>query len=146
MEALSGWIQFLYSSLFRNTRKLLLYLKINLLSIQKLQVQLQVQDFVSSSDVLRCLTELLSFGLLNFPNIIWTLKDNKKEFNVNWQILKRAISYTGGSKRCNLCLEEKFCILKEENKDCLLNKRVEIISTCRHGKKFRVNVNNANNT
>jgi hypothetical protein len=81
MEALSGWIQFLYSSLFRNTRKLLLYLKINLLSIQKRQVQ--VQDFVSSSDVLRCLTELLSFGLLNFPNIIWTLKDNKKEFNVN---------------------------------------------------------------
>jgi hypothetical protein len=105
MEALSGWIQFLYSSLFRNTRKLLLYLKINLLSIQKLQVQLQVQDFVSSSDVLRCLTELLSFGLLNFPNIIWTLKNNKKEFNVNWQILKRAISYraffnyiTGGPK------------------------------------------------
>ena len=26
---------------------------------------------------------------------IWTLKDNKKDFNINWQILKRAISYTG---------------------------------------------------
>jgi glutaredoxin-related protein len=24
---------------------------------------------------------------------IWTLKDNKKDFNNNWQILKRAISY-----------------------------------------------------
>ena len=74
---------------------------------------------------------------------IWTLKDNKKDFNINWQILKRAISYTGGSKRCNLCLEEKFCILKE-NQNCLLNKRMEIISTCRHRKEFRVN--NANNT
>jgi hypothetical protein len=74
---------------------------------------------------------------------IWTLKDNKKDFNINWQILKRAISYTGGSKRCNLCLEEKCCILKE-NQNCLLNKRMEIISTCRHRKKFRVN--NANNT
>jgi 23S rRNA-/tRNA-specific pseudouridylate synthase len=31
---------------------------------------------------------------------IWTLKDNKKYFNINWQILKRAISYTGGPKRC----------------------------------------------
>ena len=51
---------------------------------------------------------------------IWTLKDNKKDFNINWQILKRAISYTGGSKRCNLCLEEKFCILKE-NQNCLLS-------------------------
>jgi hypothetical protein len=74
---------------------------------------------------------------------IWTLKDNKKDFNINWKILKHAISYTGGSKRCNLCLEEKFCILKE-NQNCLLNKRMEIISTCRHRKKFRVN--NANNT
>jgi hypothetical protein len=66
--------------------------------------------------------------------------------NINWQILGRDISYTGGSKRCNLCLEEKFCILKEENKNCLLNKKMEIniISTCRHRKKFRVN--NANNT
>ena len=68
---------------------------------------------------------------------IWTLKDNKKDFNINWQILKRAISYTGRSKRCNLCLEEKFCILKE-NQNCLLNKRMEIISTRRHRKKFRV--------
>jgi hypothetical protein len=47
---------------------------------------------------------------------IWTLKDNKRDFNINWQILKLAISYTGGSTRCNLCLEGKFCILKEEKK------------------------------
>jgi hypothetical protein len=36
---------------------------------------------------------------------------------------KHAISYTGGSKRCNLCLEEKLCILKDISKDNLLNKR-----------------------
>ena len=42
------------------------------------------------------------------------LNDNKKDFNINWEILKPAISYTGGSKLCHLCLEEKFCILKEE--------------------------------
>ena len=46
------------------------------------------------------------------------------------------ISYTGGSKKCNLCLEEKISILKEEN-NCLLNKRSEIVSACQH--KSRIN-------
>ena len=32
---------------------------------------------------------------------------------------KKSISYTGESKRCNLCLEEKLSIL---NDNCLLNK------------------------
>ena len=34
--------------------------------------------------------------------------------------------HTGGSKRCNLCLEEKLSILKEKD-NCLLNKRLEIV-------------------
>ena len=29
---------------------------------------------------------------------------------------KNSISYTGGLKRCNLCLEEKLSILKEKSK------------------------------
>ena len=42
----------------------------------------------------------------------------------------------GGSKRCNLCLEEKL-ILKEKD-NCLLNKRSEVISTCQHKNRFQV--------
>jgi hypothetical protein len=30
------------------------------------------------------------------------------DYTIKWSILKHAISYTGGSKRYNLCLEEKF--------------------------------------
>ena len=48
---------------------------------------------------------------------IWKLKENNQDYTIKWSILKHAISYTGGSKRCNLCLEEKFCILKDINKD-----------------------------
>ena len=44
---------------------------------------------------------------------IWKLKENNQDYTIKWSILKHAISYTGGSKRCNLCLEEKFCILKD---------------------------------
>ena len=50
---------------------------------------------------------------------------------------KKSISYTGGSKRCNLCLEEKLNILKEKD-SCLLNKRSEIISACQHKNRFQV--------
>jgi hypothetical protein len=69
---------------------------------------------------------------------IWKLKENNEDYTIKWS-LKHAISYTGGSKRCNLCLEEKFCILKDMNKDHLLNKRSEIFGKCRHKNRFRVN-------
>ena len=62
---------------------------------------------------------------------IWHLKQNKTDFTIKWSIIKKFISYTGRSKRCNLCLEEKLNILKEKD-NCLLNKRSEIISACQH--------------
>jgi hypothetical protein len=63
---------------------------------------------------------------------IWKLNENNQDYTIKWSILKHAISYTGGSKRCNLCLEEKFCILKDINEDNLPNKRSEIFGQCRH--------------
>ena len=68
---------------------------------------------------------------------IWHLKQNKTDFTIKWSITKKSISYTGGSKRCNLCLEEKLNILKEKD-NCLLNKRSEIISVCQHKNRFQV--------
>ncbi len=70
---------------------------------------------------------------------IWKLKDNKQDFDITWSVLKQSISYTGGSKRCNLCLGEKLCILKDKNKQNLLNKKSEIVSTCNHRKKHLIN-------
>ena len=63
---------------------------------------------------------------------IWHLKQNKTDFTIKWSIIKKSISYTGGSKRCNLCLEEKLNILKEKD-NCLLNKR----SACQHKNRLR---------
>ena len=39
---------------------------------------------------------------------IWQLKNNNRDFNLTWSIAKRAISYTGGSKRCNLVWKKNF--------------------------------------
>ena len=69
---------------------------------------------------------------------VWHLKQNKTDFTIKWSIIKKSISYMGGSKRCNLCLEEKISILKEKN-NCLLNKRSEIVSACQHKSRFQVN-------
>ena len=71
-------------------------------------------------------------------NYVWGLKDEGKDFTVNWSILKRAKGYESGAKLCNLCLEEKLFIMKADKKN-LLNKQTEIFSTCRHGNKFLIN-------
>ena len=42
---------------------------------------------------------------------VWHLNQNKTDFTINWSIIKESISYTRGSKRCNLCLDEKISIL-----------------------------------
>ncbi len=70
------------------------------------------------------------YTMLHVTILHWKLKDNKQDFDITWSVLKQTISYTGGSKRCNLCLEEKLCILKDKNKQNLLNKKSEIVSTC----------------
>ena len=37
---------------------------------------------------------------------IWTLKDAKKSFHVQWKVLKKCKPYDNVSKKCNLCLQE----------------------------------------
>ena len=68
---------------------------------------------------------------------IWELKDEKTgNYILNWSILKTAPAYNNISKRCILCLQEKFEIIKHPNQNCLLNKKSELISKCRHENKF----------
>ncbi len=45
---------------------------------------------------------------------IWKLKKNHQKFSISWSILKRAGAYTSGGKRCNLCIEEKLCIMSAD--------------------------------
>ena len=42
---------------------------------------------------------------------IWNLKDQKAEFQIKWKQVKQARSYTNVSKKCNLCLWEKYYII-----------------------------------
>lgn len=68
----------------------------------------------------------------------WKLKEEEgNPPNINWSIVRLAVPYKCGSRRCNLCLEEKLAILQAEP-STTLNKRSELIAKCRHSNKFKI--------
>ena len=77
---------------------------------------------------------LASRNSTELSKYVWSLKDNNINHVITWQIIARAKPYNSASKRCNLCLLEKFIIIREPHR-CTLNKRNELVSGCRHRKK-----------
>ena len=65
---------------------------------------------------------------------IWNLKDNNIDHFISWRILSSNSPYSSSSKRCNLCLKEKFLIICRPELSTL-NKRNELVSSCRHRNK-----------
>ena len=67
---------------------------------------------------------------------LWELRDEGLEGEVRWEIAKRTAPYKCGTRRCDLCITEKMMIATADPTN-LLNKRSELVSTCRHQAKFR---------
>ena len=65
---------------------------------------------------------------------IWALKQDNVQPAVSWSIIAKAPAYSAASKQCHLCLSEKLSIILWP-KDKRLNKRPELVSTCRHANK-----------
>ena len=61
---------------------------------------------------------------------VWTLKRRNQDFNIQWDIIKCSNKSMRKSGICNLCLDEKVEIVNNKS----INKRTELISTCRHHK------------
>ena len=66
---------------------------------------------------------------------VWELKDKGAEFTLSWKIIARARMYANTTKRCNLCLTEKFFIICRPQL-CILNRRNELASACQHATKY----------
>ncbi len=64
---------------------------------------------------------------------VWELKDMNQNHCITWRVLQRAHAYKGGGSSCDLCATEKLHILKNPTS---LNKRSELVSKCRHARKF----------
>ena len=62
---------------------------------------------------------------------IWDLKCNNENFEVHWNVKDRAAPFNPVSKKCYLCLKEKYHIIFQPE-GASLNSRSELFSTCRH--------------
>ena len=69
---------------------------------------------------------------------VWGLKDKKTDYQIRWWSIRHARSYSNVTKKCNLCLWEKYYIICRPNM-ATLNNRNELVSSCRHAKKFLLN-------
>ena len=66
---------------------------------------------------------------------IWTLQYSNKPFQIKWKVLKKCKAYSNISKKCNLCLYEKFIIICKKEL-CSLNRRNELASSCPHRNRY----------
>ena len=62
---------------------------------------------------------------------VWSLKDNNKNFNIEWKLIDRSSAYNPITKKCRICLKEKSQIMYNRE-GSTLNKRHEVFNTCRH--------------
>ena len=70
-------------------------------------------------------------------NEFWGIKNRSGTPKITWKIIRICCSYYPNSKRCLLCLNEKYEIATYKG-DNLLKKRTEIINTCRHRSKHKL--------
>ncbi|MCP3849480.1 MAG: hypothetical protein GY694_04465 [Gammaproteobacteria bacterium] len=59
--------------------------------------------------------------------------------NIEWKILKKCKTFEKGQTKCDLCLSEKFFIIKNLKKPNLINKRTDIGNKCIHKRKTTFN-------
>ena len=67
----------------------------------------------------------------------WEIKKRNLTPKITWKNLRICRSYNTNSKCCFLCLNEKYEIATYRE-DKLLNKRTQIINTCRHRNKNKL--------
>ena len=81
-----------------------------------------------------------SFRLANYKSettlskYVWAKKLNPNP-NITWKFLEKCNVYETGKNSCNLCLSEKFHIIKNLKKPNIINKRTDIGNKCPHRRK-----------
>ena len=66
---------------------------------------------------------------------VWSLKDQNLSYSIKWDFIEKAPTFNPVTKKCRLCLKEKYHILYNNNNNSTLNRRQEIFNTCRHRKQ-----------
>ena len=75
--------------------------------------------------------------ILKLSTEYWKVANKKLHPRISWSIKGNYKSYNPNSKRCSLCLHEKFEIVNDPE-EILLNKHSEVISQCRDRNKYKL--------
>jgi hypothetical protein len=71
---------------------------------------------------------------------VWDLRDRDVNYKIKWDFIDRAPPFNPITKKCRLCLKEKYHIMYNSEASTL-NKRNEVFNTCRHRtQKLLINV------
>ena len=62
---------------------------------------------------------------------IWKLKNENTNFTTNWSLVDRATKFNPTTRKCRLCLKEKWYIMFKPQ-TATLNERSEFFTVCRH--------------
>ena len=65
--------------------------------------------------------------------LIWKLKEDNRNYKIDWSIIAKAPTYHPSTQSCHLCNLEKTMIINSSDAN-LLNKRSELMNKCRHRK------------
>ena len=68
---------------------------------------------------------------------VWKLREENEDFQLKWSLETQSKPYRCGTRKCNLCIDEKFAIFNSKPEETL-NKRTEIANKCRHRSKFKL--------
>ena len=68
---------------------------------------------------------------------VWKLKRRNEQYQIKWTIFKRATSYSSNTEYCCLCLKGKLSNVEAKIKTTL-NCKTELVSKCRHQKRFDI--------
>ena len=71
---------------------------------------------------------------------VWRVKTQGGTPKITWRAIKQHRGFNPATGRCSLCLCEKLEILEHKGPN-LINKKDEIVSTCRHRRKFLLTSN-----
>ena len=62
---------------------------------------------------------------------VWNLKLRGEPYTISWWVIDKGKPFNPSTKKCDLCLKEKFHIMFNPQ-SATLNQRSEIFSVCRH--------------
>ena len=71
---------------------------------------------------------------------VWRVKTQGGTPKITWRAIKQHRGFNPTKGKCSLCLSEKLEILDHKGPN-LINKKDEIVSTCRHRRKFLLTSN-----